>query len=291
MDALLLGLVVVMGTAMWLVARWTFGRDGDVRVYGFWLSLTAATLSGLTLAGLGGDLANGPVWLAGGLMALAYAIGFIVLIQRCLQIGPVGPTVTINNAAMLGGVVASLAWLAPRVPNLGEVLGILGILAGLAILAMAREKPGQTGLNSAWLRLVIPGGLCSVLSFVCQAYVGVRHPGLRAGLLYTTVNFGGAALLLLLLIRSPQRLFAQPRLVAGGIVVGIMNGIGLPLSLHAMQAFGPEIVLPLTVALPMVLVALLARLLFRERLGPLAWTGRALTALALALLCYGHASG
>jgi hypothetical protein len=54
------------------------------------------------------------VWTAGALLAVAYSIGFWVLIMQCLKIGPAGPTVTVNNMAMVCGVLYGVLWLHPH---------------------------------------------------------------------------------------------------------------------------------------------------------------------------------
>ena len=36
-------------------------------------------------------------------MSVAYAVGFWICVMRALQVGPAGPTATINNMAMAAG--------------------------------------------------------------------------------------------------------------------------------------------------------------------------------------------
>jgi drug/metabolite transporter (DMT)-like permease len=246
---------------------------------------------GSLLAWRGGNVAIGSLWVAGAVMAVAYAIGFIVLIQRSLQVGPVGPTVAINNSAMVCAVMAGFLWLDPRIPGAAVVAGIVGTLAGVALIAVGTGSPQEgaaRAANTRWLKLVIPGGLFSGISFTTQAYAGLRHPGMDASLLFGTVVFGlSAVILAALLARQPRECIADRRVLTGGIVVGVMNGILLPLSLPLVKTLGAEVVFPLTIALPMVLVTLLARGWFRERISGRAWAGCLLTAVALAVLCWG----
>lgn len=290
-SLIMLGIVIAMSTALWLVARWAFGHHGNVRAYGFWLSLTAAVVMSGLLAWRGGAVAVGPLWAAGAIMAVAYAVGFIVLIQRCLQVGPVGPTVGINNSAMVFGVIAGFVWLDPRPPGGAVLAGIAGTLAGVILMAMGTRAPAGGAVrsdNAQWLKLVIPGGIFSGISFTTQAYAGLRHPGLDASLLFGAVVFGLSALILAaLLVRRPHDFVADRRVLVGGIAVGILNGITLPLSLLLVKTLGAEVVFPLTIALPMVLVTVVARTWFRERISGRAWAGCLLTALALAVLCWG----
>ena len=45
MGWIYLSVVIVLSTALWPVARWTLTRDGNPRVMGFWVSLTASAIS------------------------------------------------------------------------------------------------------------------------------------------------------------------------------------------------------------------------------------------------------
>jgi drug/metabolite transporter (DMT)-like permease len=227
-------------------------------------------------------------------MAVAYVVGFILLIQRCLQIGPMGPTITINNSAMVAGVAFSYAYLTPRAPEPLVVAGIGGTLVGVALTALKSSSGAAEGrrTDSRWLPMVIGGGLLSCVSFMCQTYAGERFEGLDYGLLYTVVNFGLSAVMLLAVTTAQREpLLANKRIVVGGIVVGAVNGLGMPLALMAIRLLGAEIVLPLTVALPMVLATILAKWLFGDRIHRLAWAGCALASVGLALLGYAKAAG
>lgn len=290
-------LVVALGTAIWPLARWILGTKNDVRVMGFWVSLASATLSGGLLAWQGAPCGIGPVWLAGAALGVSYAVGFILLIMRCLQIGPVGPTVTINNSALICGVVFGVVWLDPHVPDGRVIAGIAGVLAALALVGNRRREvrgPGSVkpddrrlAISPEWKRRVMWGGAFSGLSFMSQAYVGIRHPGLAPSLLFVCAGFAvSASILLATVIRRP-RVLLQRREMLGGILLGVGNVLGLPLTLAAFPYLGSEIVLPVTVTSPMIIVLLLSAAVYRERLDRWTWAGCCLAALAVGLMAWG----
>lgn len=105
------------------------------------------------------------------------------------------------------------------------------------------------------------------------------------------IGYGLTTLIMLVIFRSRlEKLFADRRLIAGGVLGGLICGFALPLTLFAMKGVGVELVLPLTVALPMILVTVIARVWRNERISAMAWAGCWLTAIALALLCFGNQS-
>lgn len=292
MGWIYLGIVTFIATAIWPVARWTLKDDGNPRVMGVWLSLTAALVSAVSLLLRGGTFADSGVWLAGLVLSVAYAVGFVILMMRCLQIGPAGPTVTVNNSMMVCGVLYAVVWLDPHVPDPWIIFGAIGVVVGLSFVGLGNrpEGEGRTRAGAGWARLVALGGVFAALSFMTQTYVGLRHPGLDSGQLFTVAGFGMSAVILLLtLIRDPLTLVRRRRELGGGIVLGVGNGIGLPLTMAAFEHLGAEIVLPVTVASPMVLVTLIGAIAYREKLTRLMWLGCILAALSIAAIAYGSA--
>ena len=292
MGWIYLGIITFIATAIWPVAKWTLKDDGSPRVMGFWLSLTAATVSAVSLLVRGGTFATTGVWIAGAVMSVAYAVGFIILIMRCLQIGPAGPTVTVNNSMMVCGVLYGVVWLDPHLPDPWILCGAIGVVVGLAFVGLGNRTGGesQERAGAEWARLIALGGALSGVSFMSQSYVGLRHPGMDSGLLFSVAGFGlSAAILLLTLVRESREFVRRRRELAGGILLGIGNGIGLPLTTAAFEHLGAEIVLPVTVASPMVLVTLIGAIAYREKLTRLMWLGCILAAFSIAAIAYGSA--
>ena len=83
MGWILLIVIVLAGTAIWPLGRWALKDDAEPGVVGFWASLTVAVVCVVGTA-LTGDWRGAPagVWLAGGAMSVAYAVGFWICIMR-----------------------------------------------------------------------------------------------------------------------------------------------------------------------------------------------------------------
>ena len=103
------------------------------------------------------------------------------------------------------------------------------------------------------------------------------------------MTFGLSALLLLppMLQRPARFLLRHERL--GGATLGAINAAVFPLSLTVIRQVGAEVALPITVAMPILLVLVIGRFFYREHLSPAAWTACVLGSLAVAALAYGHA--
>lgn len=257
---------------------------------GFWLSLTASLASLAILVMREAPTGAPALWLAAAAFAVAYGIGFIVFILRALQIGPAGPTVTVNNSAMIFGVLYGLLWLDPHVPNAWVAAGVFGVFVALALVGYGGKtnSGNHRGNAKEWLRLVVAGGALAGLSFVSQTYVGLRHPGIDNSLIFICLGFGLSALLLFFLVgRDPRVLLQSQRELTGGIALGVSNTIGFSLTILAFKEVGAEIVLPVSVTSPMILVTLLGVLVYGERLSRLTWTGCGLAVLSVAAIGYG----
>lgn len=288
MSWLLLLLIVLLGTAIWPLGRWALKADGEPVVVGFWVSLTVA-LACAVGTGLTGDWRGAPagVWVAGAALSVAYAVGFWSFTMRALQVGPAGPTATVNNMAMAAGVLYGLLFLTPGRATFWTWGGLAGVCAALVLLGFG--QPSANGVHRAasarWARLVAIGGAFSCLSFVIQTHVGTLYPAHKY--LFGAAGFGLAALLLLPpMLRRPER-FRLKHERAGGVVLGTVNAASLPLTLLTIRQLGAEVVLPVTVATPTLLVLVIGRVFYKERLPTAAWIGCVLGALAVAALAYG----
>lgn len=290
MSWVYMGLVIGISTAIWPLARWALSGDGNVRVMGFWASLAAAVVSLIAILARGAPLVVPSLWAAAALMAIAYAVGFIILIMRCLQTGPAGPTVTINNSAMIFGVLYGVLWLDPHVPNIWILGGAVGVFIALVMVGFGKNRDTAQGrsVGAAWLTMLLAGGLLSGLSFMTQTYVGMRHPGINNSLLYVCIGFGLSALILFLFVaRDPCVLLRRKRELVGGVGLGMANAAGLPITIMVFKQLGAEIVLPVSVTSPMILVLILGVVAYKEQLSRLTWAGCLMAALSVGLLGYG----
>jgi len=288
MSWLLLIIIVLAATAIWPVGRWTLKDGGEPGVAGFWVSLTVALVCG-TGTVVTGDWRGAPaeVWMAGAALSVAYAVGFWMCIMRALQIGPAGPTATVNNMAMVAGVLYGLLALTPGQATAWTWASLAGVCAALVLLGVG--KPAADGVHrttgARWARLIAIGGGFSGLSFVIQAHVGTLYPTHKY--VFGVVAYSLSALLLLPLLLRDHSHFARRRERTGGLVLGLVNGATLPLTLVTIRQLGAEVVLPVTVATPILLVLVIGRVLYRERLSTAAWIGCVLGALAVTALAYG----
>jgi drug/metabolite transporter (DMT)-like permease len=288
MAWMLLIVIVLAATAIWPLGRWALKDNGEPGVVGFWVSLTVAVLCTVGSA-LTGDWRGAPagVWVAAGLMSLAYAVGFWICIMRALQIGPAGPTATINNMAMVAGVLYGLLVLTPGRATAWTWAGLSGVCAALLLLGFG--KPTENGVHrttgARWVRLVAVGGAFSCLSFAIQTHVGTLYPTHKY--VFGVAAYSLAALLLRpAMLRRPAR-FRLRRARLGGVALGAVNAATLPLTLVTIRQLGADVVLPVTVATPILLVLAIGRIFYREHLSPTAWTACVLGALAVAALAYG----
>lgn len=288
MGWIILCILVLFGTAIWPLGRWAMKDSGEPAVVGFWVSLTVALMCGIGSA-LTGDWRGAPagVWLAGGLMSVAYAVGFWICTMRALQIGPAGPTATINNLAMATGVLYGLLALTPGRATAWTWAGLAGVCVALLLLGLGKPATdgAHRGTGPRWVRLVAIGGAFSCLSFMCQTHVGTLYPAHKYQFGLTV--FGLSAVLLLPVMLRDRSRFVRRRECAGGVALGLVNGAGLPLAMETIRQLGAEVVLPVTVATPILLVLVIGRIFYKEHLSAAAWVGCVLGALAVAALAYG----
>ena len=283
-------LIVATGTAIWPVGRWALSGDGKASVMGFYISVVAAAVMWGRVLLRGGPINVGPVWAAGALLGVAYSVGFILLMMRCLQIGPVGPTVTVNNMAMVCGVAYGIVWLRCGVPSVATIAGVAGVCVALVLIGIGRNKNGEAGRapSSRWLAYVLAGGALSGLSFITQTYVGTCHAD--QGRLFGAVGFLVSAVILLpMMLRARIKLRGRRELV-GGVLIGLGSTVSLPLTVAAIGKIGAHVVLPITVASPVLLVLLIGRAFYGERLRRPAWIACIVGGVSIFLVAWSQAA-
>jgi len=286
--------IVVAATAIWPIGRWATSRNGSAAVMGFWISLFCGAGSAITLFLRGDPVWVPGVWATGLLLGLAYSIGFCAIIMHCIKIGPAGPTVTINNMAMACGVLYGVLWIVPRNTGLpvtvdpSTAVGLAGVCAALVLMGMIRKNgEGARPVTSLWLRLVAIGGLLSGLSFITQTHTAECYRG--DDYLYLSVGFLFSAVVLLVFMFRTDGAFRRKRELIGGAAIGAYNYIALPLILGCMRELGAEVVLPVTVATPIILMVIIGRLVYKERIGGVGVAGCVIGAVAVALIAFGSA--
>ena len=91
-----------------------------------------------------------------------------------------------------------------------------------------------------------------------------------------------------MLLRQPA-LFRRRRECLGGVVLGVVNAASVALTLVTIRQLGAEVVFPVAVATPILLMLIIGRVFYKERLSAAAWTACVLGALSVAALAYGGA--
>ena len=289
-DFLLLTFLISITTAIWPVGRWGIKGEGSGAVMGFWTSLTAG-LTGLAIVlARGIPVASGEVLAAGSLMGVAYAAGFCIIMMRCLKTGPAGPTATVNSVTMVSGVLYNWLWLNPQRPTPLLAMGVAGVCASLVLIGMSKSQgTGQTTrITPAWLRLLMLGGAFAALSYAAQTHNAMRHPHAADLVLFVTAAFLTSGVILLPLVVRAGGFRRRPELVAG-IAIGLVNVTAIPIRMSIMPRLGPEVVLPVAIATPIVLVLLIGRIFYGERLNGRGLAGCAIAVIAIAAL--GYAAG
>ena len=93
MSVVLLTIAVIGATLIWPVNRWVMRSGGRTVTYGFWVSASAAVVSGCLGLALGQLPLQPVVWAIGCMIGFAFATGYCLVAMHCLKIGPVSPTV------------------------------------------------------------------------------------------------------------------------------------------------------------------------------------------------------
>lgn len=77
MSVLHISIAVICATLMWPVNRWIMHNGGRSEVYGFWVSISAAFVSGCVALIVGQSLRQPTVWAIGAVIGFAFATGTI----------------------------------------------------------------------------------------------------------------------------------------------------------------------------------------------------------------------
>jgi hypothetical protein len=270
-NIILLLIPVILSTLIWPVNRWVMFKGGRNDAYGFWISLSGALTAGILGVSLGQTYRGTALWLVGLVIAFAFAVGFCLLINYCLKIGPTGPTVAVNNMGLVGPVIVGLLWPTTKAFSLLIIIGLVLVALALVGFGIGTTLSGanQKAVTSRWAVLVFFGWLLAALSMTGQYVGSVLVP--RQPLTLISVFFAFSTLILLpFIIRHRGRWFRRTEFI-GGLVQGTCQAISIYVSLLALQRMGAQIVFPVTVLGPVMAVLLLSGLVYKERLHPITW--------------------
>ncbi|MFI2611361.1 EamA family transporter [Kitasatospora sp. NPDC018619] len=203
------------------------------------------------------------------LASVAVEVASTLLLLRAYQLGDFGQMYPIaRGSAPLLVALISVAVLG-RPLGAGALLGVLVISCGLIGLAFARGIPGRAQLPA----LAAAGGTGAMIAvYTVLDAGGVRHAGTVGGYLAWLFLLQGAVLVAVVRARrGPGLLAGAGRAVPLGIAGGVLSLTAYGLVVWA-QARGDMATIAALRETSIVFAALIAAVVFRERLGRLRLT-------------------
>lgn len=273
MTVLLIGIAIAAGTLIWPVNRWVARNGGRPQAYGFWASGTVLVLAACGAYVTGQSLRQPLIWQIGALIASTGAIGFYLAIMRCLRIGPVGPTAAMNNMGLVWPVVLGAVWLKPHPLGGWALLGLALVSASIICFGLHRAGPAgrakAPGVSAQWLPWALLGWTLAGCSMTGQLLGSIRVPASPVALAFVC-----AAVTIVLVTPFVLRLGAtwcRRSEVVAGVASGFLSLTQFLATLTALTRLRAEVVFPFTVAGPLLLVLMIGRFLYHERLDVPAW--------------------
>ncbi|MEU1508417.1 MULTISPECIES: DMT family transporter [unclassified Kitasatospora] len=215
------------------------------------------------------------------LASVAMQVSSQLLLLRAYQLGDFGQMYPIaRGSAPLLVAVLSVTVLGQALGG-GELLGVLVISCGLIGLAFARGIPGRAQLPAL---TAAAGTGVMIASYTVLDGSGVRHAGTVGGYVAWLFLLQGPCLALIARIRRGRGLLVG----AGPVVpVGIVGGV-LSLTAYGLvvwaQSRGSLAAVAALRETSIVIAALIATVVFRERLGRLRMTASATVLAGIAVL-------
>jgi len=280
---LLISLVVLSSTLLWPVNRWAMRNDARPEAIGMVSSLVGMSLAVALGLASGSPLLARTALLIGGVGGLAYAVGFVLIIFYCLKIGPTGPTVTLNNMGLVWPVLIGLLWFSTSAPTVMQWAGFAGTLLALALTGANRsDDAAVTPITARWTGWALVGWAFAGISMSTQFLNSRFAP--EAPYAYLLALFA-TALVVCLLTAAVKRSGLPARVeILAGLCTGLLNIAGISLTIYLLGRISPTIVMPITVASPVILMLLFGHFVLKERLNPLGWTASALGLVGIVCL-------
>jgi drug/metabolite transporter (DMT)-like permease len=267
---LVIGVVVVLATAMWPLNRWAMRRGARPAAVGVAISVAGIAIGLLVAAASGQPLVVPAALGLGSLAGVAYSVGFVLIIFHCLRIGPAGPTVLVNNLGMVWPIAIGMVWFAPGATPLAHWLGLGCIAVTLALTGLGQPAgpAQQAGGGGRWGAWVLAGWVFSGVSMGCPFLASQYAPAAPLAFLVAMYVVSGLILLGVLLVQRAAR--PQGFEILAGLGTGTMVTGSVALTIWVLTRMSPVVVFPVTVAGPIVLMMLIGAAAFKERIG---WTG------------------
>ncbi|MFI9326612.1 EamA family transporter [Kitasatospora sp. NPDC052868] len=208
-----------------------------------------------------------------------------ILLLRAYQLGDFGQMYPIaRGSAPLLVALLSVAVLGQSLAA-GELLGVAVISCGLIGLALAKGIPGRAQLPALG---AAAGTGVMIAGYTVLDGSGVRHAGTVGGYVAWLFLLQGPVLALIAWVRRGRGLATGLRPVAGvGIVGGVLSLTAYGLVVWA-QSRGSLATVAALRETSIVIAALIATVVFRERLGRLRMTASAAVLAGIAVLELAH---
>lgn len=272
---LLISLVVMSSTILWPVNRWATRNGARPEAMGLVVSLAGIPLAIVLGLMLGSPLLAPRALAIGAAGGVAYAVGFVLIIFYCLRIGPTGPTVTLNNMGLVWPVLIGLLWFSTARPTVPQWAGFGCTLLALALTGANRNQDeAVTPITARWAGWALAGWVFAGISMSSQFLDSKLAPGTPYAFL---LGMFGTALVICLGIALVKRSLPPTRVeVLAGLGNAAINVFGITLTIYLLDKLPAAIVMPVTVAAPVILMLLIGHFVMKERLNPLGWTASAL---------------
>ena len=276
---------VLTGVAIWPISKWGLKENGSESVLGFWNTFVMMIMSFIILNVYDVNFIVPGLMISGFVSSIAYSIGFLLIIMHCLKIGPSGLTITVNNSAMIFGIIYSFVYLRPEVPSILVIIGIIGVLVSIALMGISKEANAGKQFNySKWYKLVIIGGLFSGLSFMTQSHVAYIYPGVLNTLVFAFwANLLSSIILFTVSIVRKSNLLSKREMRAGlsNSLINLSNNI---ITFLAIGIYGSAIAFPIGICIPIIVMLFIGRFIYNEKLIKTAYVGAIIAVISILVI-------
>lgn len=268
--------------ALWPVLGAAMKRGARPITFGLVLSLTGLAGGILASRALGKPVVEPTSALLGLAGGVGFAVGFCVLMFRALEIGPTGPTATINNLALIWPILVSLLFFTRSSAGSLVWIGLFFTLLTLVLMGWQKTEPGHAS-STRWFLMTIGGFLLAGVNGVAQFLAAQWAPG-------QSLSFGNAMFALsciILGLMAVTRKQCLPTRVewSAGILSGLLFALVIiPFSIVLQERLPAYVVLPVSQAGSLIIVVLIGRLFLKEQLSPVKWAACATGVAAIVCL-------
>lgn len=270
MNYLLLVADVALLYLMWPVNRWVMKRGGRTRAIG--LSLTFA---GMVFAAAGAVATGQPFFSAvavlfGSITAVAYDIGFCLIIFYCLKIGPSAATSTLNSLGFMFPILIGIfVFSAGKSPSAFVIAGIVLTFLSLVLMAFNKTDGAEAAASAKWFRLAFIGFLLSGVTLGSQFIATQLSPDGP----YTFAFNANLFAFLIMAVMSFAMKDGRPKKdeMLAGAVTGAVNILSTVILFTVIQKIPAYIFYPVIMAAPIVLMLLTGHFIYREKMNRFGW--------------------